>query len=115
MIAHFKDCRESTRENMRGGDGTVKLTELLAPEELNGHGRMFSMITLEKGCSIGYHVHEGETETFYVVSGEALYNDNGVEIEATAGDVLHVKNGEGHAVANRGETPLLLVAMIIYA
>jgi len=115
MITRLKDCPVQFRENMRGGDGTVKLTELLAPAELNGHGRMFSLITLEKGCSIGYHVHEGETETFYVIEGDALYNDNGVEVEASTGDVLHVKSGDGHAVANRGEKTLVLLASIVYA
>ena len=76
---------------------------------------MFTLITLDKGCSIGYHVHEGETETFYVIEGKALYNDNGTEVEASAGDVLHVRSGEGHAVANRGDEPLVLLAAIIYA
>ena len=115
MVTRSNDFKITLRERMRGGDGTVRITELLAPAELNGHGRMFSLLTLEKGCSIGYHVHEGETETFYIIEGEALYNDNGVEIEATAGDVLHVRNGEGHAVANRGDKPLVLLAAIVYA
>ncbi len=115
MVTRSKDMPVSFRENMRGGDGTVKLTELLAPAELNGRGRMFSLLTLEKGCSIGYHIHENETETFYIIEGDALYNDNGIEIEATAGDVLHVRSGEGHAVANRGEGTLILLAAIVYA
>ena len=115
MVTRSDDFSITLRENMRGGDGTVKLTELLKPTELNGHGRMFSLITLDKGCSIGYHVHEGETETFYVIEGKALYNDNGTEVEASAGDVLHVRSGEGHAVANRGDEPLVLLAAIIYA
>ena len=115
MIKRRADMTTRVVENVRGGNGHVAFLDLLKPDETLGKMRVCSLSTLEKGCSIGYHIHENETETFYIIEGDALYNDNGIEIEATAGDVLHVRSGESHAVANRGEGTLILLAAIVYA
>ena len=116
MIRRKDECKIEYREHMRDGDGTVKLTNFIAsPEELNGKGRLFSKITLEPGCSIGYHVHETDAELFYILAGTGVYSDNGTETEVRAGDVTICETGRGHSIANRGEDVLELVAVIVYA
>lgn len=35
-------------------------------------------MTIEPGCSLGYHEHHNESETYYILRGEGDYNDNGV-------------------------------------
>ncbi len=115
MIRSANDCKVEYREKMKDGDGTVKLTDfILSPDELAGKGRLFSKITLEPGCSIGYHVHEGERELFYILSGAAVYNDNGAEKTVHAGDVTICPAGTGHGIANRGTETVELVAVIIH-
>ena len=115
MIRRRDECEIEYREHMRDGDGTVKLTKLIAgPEELNGQGRLFSVIRLEPGCSIGYHVHEGDTELFYIIRGTAEYDDNGEKCTVSAGDVTICPAGKGHAIANRTEETVELVAVIVY-
>ena len=84
-------------------------------EELYNKGRLFANITLKPGCGIGYHVHEKDSELFYLMKGEALYNDNGVECTVSAGDVMLCPAGAGHAIANKGEEPVELCAVIVYA
>ncbi|MBE6595778.1 MAG: cupin domain-containing protein [Ruminococcaceae bacterium] len=115
MIIKASNCKADARKNMKGGDGTVYVTEFVTPKELNEKGRLFGNIHLAPGASIGYHVHEGESELFYVVRGEAVYNDNGTEYPISAGDTAIVTAGNGHAVANRGTDPVDLVALIVYA
>ena len=106
----------SLKENMRGGDGTVKITNLLTKEELNDNGRLYGIIRLEPGCSIGYHIHEGESEIFYVLCGSALYNDNGKEITINAGDTTITKAGEGHSIKNTSsDTVCEVMALIVYS
>ena len=115
MIRKAENCAVELREHMRDGDGTVKLTGFIAsPEELNGKGRLFSKITLEPGCSIGYHVHEDDGELFYILSGTAEYSDNGSVETVTAGDVTICPPGTGHSIANRGTETVELVALILY-
>ena len=115
MVRKASECSVKVNENMRGGDGSVKLTSLISgPEELLNKGRLFSVITLEPGCGIGYHVHEKESELFYIVKGSADYNDGGVEIQVNAGDVTIVEPGNGHGITNRTNETCELVAIILF-
>ena len=115
MIKKAAEFKTDYRENMRGGNGTVEITNFVTPAELNDKGRMFANITLKPGCGIGFHVHEGESELFYLMKGEVLYNDNGVEQVLTAGDVMICPAGTGHGVTNNGTETAELCAVIVYA
>lgn len=115
MIIKANQCKTDVNVNMKGGDGAVQITHFVTGAELNGKGRLFGNIHLDPGSSIGYHVHEGESELFYVQRGEAVYNDNGKEYPLCAGDIAIVKAGDGHCVANKGTEPVDLIALIIYA
>jgi quercetin dioxygenase-like cupin family protein len=103
------------RENMRGGDGTVQITNFTDKEALCEKARLFGKITLQPGCSIGYHVHEGDCEIFHFVKGSATYNDNGTEITVKAGDTTVTPSGSGHSVRNDTNEPCEMIALIVYA
>lgn len=115
MIRKAAECKKEYRENMRGGEGIVEITNFASPAELNDKGRLFANITLKPGCGIGYHVHEADSELFYIMKGEVLYNDNGTECVLSAGDVMLCPAGTGHAVANHGQENAELCAVIVYA
>ena len=115
MIRKAADCKKMYNEKMRGGNGTVEITSFATPEELNNKGRLFANITLKPGCGIGYHVHEAESELFYVMKGEVLYNDNGTEVVCHTGDVMVCPAGSGHAVSNNTQETAELCAVIVYA
>ena len=115
MIRKPEEFRIEYKEHMRDGDGTVQLTHFITgPEELNGKGRLFSKITLNPGCSIGYHVHEADAELFYILKGTAEYNDAGEIRTVTAGDVTICPAGTGHGIANKTDEVVELVAVIVY-
>jgi len=112
MKVERKQQIDDLREQMRGGKGTVIVRSLTAdaakPEKL----RLMAEITINPGCSIGYHKHEGETEIFYFTAGEGVADDNGQLIKVSAGDVLITGNA-GHAVENTGDIPLVMTAVIV--
>ena len=116
MIRRAEECKIEYREHMRDGDGTVKLTSLIGSSaELNEKGRLFSVITLEPGYSIGFHIHDKDAELFYILKGTAEYNDNGQIETVTAGDVTVCPTGQGHGIANHTDEVVELVAVIVYA
>ena len=116
MIRRAEECKIEYREHMRDGDGMVKLTGFINdPSELCGKGRMFSRITLEPGCSIGFHIHENDSELFYFLTGTGEYSDNGKICTVNAGDVTICPAGTGHSIANKGDETLELIAVIVYA
>ena len=116
MIRKAEDCKIEYREHMRDGDGTVQITNFInSPEELNGKGRLFAKITLVPGAGIGYHLHDKDAELFYIIRGTGEYNDNGTVRTVTAGDVTICPTGTSHAITNRSDEVLELVAVIVYA
>ena len=114
MIRKAADCKKMYNEKMRGGNGIVEITSFATPEELNNKGRLFANITLKPGCGIGFHMHENESELFYVIKGEVLYNDNGTEYVCSAGDVMICAAGTGHAITNNSQEDVELCAVIVY-
>jgi mannose-6-phosphate isomerase-like protein (cupin superfamily) len=116
MVRRKEECKVEYREKMRGGEGTAIAVSLISgPEELNGKGRLFSHIRLNPGSSIGYHVHEGDTELFYFLKGTGIYCDNGTDVKVGPGDVAICETGHGHGVVNTGEGLLEMIAVIVYA
>ena len=115
MVIRSADCKKEDRENMRGGDGTVKITHFTGKEELLGKGRFFARITLEPGCSIGEHVHEGDSEIFVVERGCPTYDDGGTLVEAKPGDVLICPAETSHSIKNNTDETVDIIALIVYA
>ena len=115
MIRKKEECSIEYREHMRDGDGTVELTSFItSSEELCNKGRLFSRITLRPGTSIGFHIHEKDSELFYILTGTAEYNDDGEIRTVQAGDVTICPAGSGHGIANRSDETVELVALIVY-
>ena len=77
-------------------------------------GRVFAHTTVWPGCSLGYHVHANESETYYILSGTGEFNDNGELKTVQAGDVTFTPAGEGHGIKNTGSEPMDLIALILF-
>ena len=101
-------------ENMRGGEGIVTVEKLLTPEELYDKGRLYAKLTLAPGSSIGNHLHEGEMESYYIISGKAEYMDGAEQATLLPGDTTLTRSGGEHSVKSIGDTPLELIALILY-
>ena len=116
MIRKASERKIDKFENRFGGDGSILVRSLVnSAGELNDKGRVFAHTTLNPGCSIGYHIHTGDTEIYYMYDGKAEYNDNGKIITIETGDVTFTPSGTGHGIKNIGDKPLELIALIIYS
>ncbi len=113
MLKEASTLQPVRRENAQGGEGHVFMKHLLNKEELNGKCGIFSQVTIPVGCSLGYHEHHGESETYYILSGEGVYQDNDTKYPVKAGDVTFTPSGSGHGLANSGDKDLVFMALII--
>ena len=111
MVVNKSEMTVEVREQMRGGKLHAEITKLAG--ELPAAMRLFATIRLIPGASIGYHVHENETELFYFVSGSGKVMDDECEKAVKAGDSMLTFPGHGHAVENDGAEDLVLVAVIV--
>ncbi len=118
MVRHPQQQTVTLSEHMRAGNGAVRIEHILnaADGELYEKGRMFSRIVLKPGCSIGRHVHEGEMEAFYILSGNPYYDDNGEMCTLSPGDITLTRSGEGHSISNPADAgqDVTLIALVLY-
>ena len=112
MFRCNKEYRTEIREKMRNGDGSVKIEHFWEPgTEMKGNTRMVARLSLEPGCSIGYHEHINEEEIFIIIRGIAEAEDEGRKVVLHPGDTLLTGNG-GHSLRNIGSETLEMIAMI---
>ena len=114
MIKKAEEMKLEIREQMRGGNGNVEIMHILNIDEMKGKVRLFAKITLNPGCSIGMHQHEGEEEAYYILSGTAKVNDNGTERIVKPGDAVLTGNGASHSIENAADKPLEFIAVMFY-
>lgn len=101
---------------IRGGIGEVEMHKICENvDELYGKGRLFNRMVVAPGNTIGEHVHEGDNEIFYFLSGTGEYNDNGTIVEVGPGDTAICSDGELHGLKNTGDVPLEFIALILYS
>ena len=95
------------------GVGEV-LIEKVLDEELADKCGLYARVTIPAGSVLGYHEHHGNGESYFVLSGEAIYDDNGVNRTIKAGDSTWTPDGSGHGVDNsQGKEPIVFMALIV--
>lgn len=100
--------------NMCNGTGDVIVQHILEEPELNGKCGLYAKVILEPGCSVGYHEHHQESETYYILTGEGEYNDDGKKRMVKPGDITFTPDGHGHELINTGKENLEFMALIIF-
>ena len=95
------------------GVGAVHLEKIL-DEELGDKCGLYAKVTIPAGSILGYHEHHGNGESYFILSGEAIYDDNGTKRTIRAGDVTWTPDGGGHGVDNSGGSePIVFIALIV--
>lgn len=102
-------------EHPYGGAGYILKEPLMSAEERGENCEMFMKVTIPVGCELGYHVHRGNTEVYYMLAGTGLYTDNDKEYEITVGDAVFCKEGDGHGLKNTGDVDIEFMALILKA
>lgn len=95
------------------GVGEV-LIEKILDEELADKCGLYARVTIPAGSVLGYHEHHGNGESYFVLSGEAIYDDNGKKRIIRPGESTWTPDGSGHGVDNsQGKEPIVFMALIV--
>ena len=108
----LEQLKTQTKLNNEGKEKMLK-TSLADFPGWNPKARLYSLIQVKPGEEVEYHMHVGESETFFFLSGKGVYNDNGKQVDIVPGMVTFTPSGEGHAVKNTGDEVLTFIAMIL--
>lgn len=91
----------------------ITIDRLLNEEQMDGKIRLFGHVTIQPHEALASHEHHGETETYHIISGSGVYNDNGKECPANPGDTFFCADGCSHGISCTSEEPLVFMALII--
>jgi len=114
MIRHKTQIPPLIRERFFGGEGSLHSVPLLTGDEFHGKGRTFAVNTLKSGHSIGVHTHKGDFEVYYILKGEGVFHDNGVDVRVKAGDVAYTWDGQCHGMINDGAEDMEILALVLF-
>ena len=113
MIISKNEQRVDVRSNLAGGIGETTMVHFLNKEDSFGTGSLFAVLTLQPGCSIGYHKHEGEFEVYYMLEGTAEVMDEGEIYQLHPGDMMQCNPGGSHSIINKSEGIVRFLAFIL--
>lgn len=110
-----RDTKTGKRiECPRNGCGVMSLHPIMDRNELGGKVTLFARVVLEPKSEIGFHQHIGETEAYYVISGEGYFLDSdGTAKRVQAGDICTIREGESHGMRNTGTEQMKLIALVL--
>lgn len=106
MKIDFSAIKEEKVGNLQGGEGFA-----LRRMYDDGTSRIMHM-ELEKGASVGYHIHDKSCEIIYVLEGSALvkYDDESYTIES--GMVEYCPRNHSHSITNLKDEVFVAVAIV---
>ena len=114
MLKKKSDIIGNVHENFKGGEGNVTSFHFMTEQEVLGAGRVFAKFSIQPGCSVGYHKHDGDSEVYYILKGKGLISDDGTDVVVEAGDAQFCPDGHCHSIKNIGEDTLEYIAIILY-
>jgi len=103
---------ERISEASGNGNGCFYLEKILT-KELGDKCALYARVTVPAGVSVPYHQHVGDSESYFFLSGEGHYVENGVERVVTAGDSTWTPSGSSHGIENKGADDLVFMALIV--
>ena len=106
MLYDLNNEKKTVYPNFKGGEG-----EFIAAILFDGQNKIIRG-TLQPGSSIGEHVHEGDSEITYFLSGTATVLDDGKKYTATAGECHYCPCGHRHGLENHGSESLEFFAVV---
>lgn len=102
-------------DHFQGGKGYLLRENILnSNEEMYNKGRVFAHMTLEKGCEVGRHTHQGDAEIIYILKGKGKYLIDGIFEDVVPGDTLYCGDGEEHQLINENDEPLEFIALVLF-
>lgn len=113
MIAKASKRVIDTEVSPCNGCGILKLERLFDSTTMPKNLKCYSRACLEPGACVGFHMHFGEAESYYILSGHGEYDDDGQVYPVEAGDLTYTSDGHGHGIKNTGSDVLEFIALII--
>ena len=109
MKLNFDNIPKTEVVNMRGGRGSVYMQKVFPTLE---HTKVYALITIPTGASIGVHTHHGDEEIVTCIKGKGVLVIDGKRYDFLPNDISLCKEGRNHSIENNSEEDLIILAVI---
>ena len=99
-------------EKAETGLGNFTMRFPITGKELPPHMRLMCEVIINPGEVCKSHLHSGDTEIYYMLSGSAEYEGAEGKNTLFPGDVTVCYDGESHSIRCLGNKPLRFLAFI---
>ena len=113
MIKHEANMRTDLWDHIHNGQGKIDVLHVFEEDQMAGRGTLCAKSVFHPGDSIGVHIHDKNAEIYYVLEGELVVIENGVEHVLRPGDAAFTANGASHCVENRTRQNAVMLAIIM--
>lgn len=113
MIKKKEERRCEVRSGAFGGRGEIPRTHIFEADETFGRCRLMIESVVPPGASVGSHVHDKDTELYYVLEGRLTVIENGVSHILGPGDASFTGGGDSHEYRNDSDAPVRMLAIVI--
>lgn len=108
----FKEKEPLKIDSHFGGNGTIEIYKHVKKDDLENI-YMLANVVLPKGTSIGYHLHDKDSEIYHVIKGKGLFIDENKEEHIVhKNDCCVIKKGQSHGIENIGDEDLEFIAIL---
>jgi len=106
MKIDFNAMNAETVSNFKGGEG-----EFIVKAYSDGMSKaLYGKLT--PGSSIGYHKHETNSETIFILEGTGKCIVEDGEEKLSAGDCHYCAKGQSHSLVNDSDADLVFCAVV---
>lgn len=110
MIKNFLEL-DLKDEVIHDGIGMCRHSTVFRNEEIEAPVRFINYTVIPPSGSFGLHSHGNDNEFYIVLSGEGVYEQNGVKTKVKKGDIMMNTPFGTHGITNTGEADMELLVI----
>ena len=107
MKIDFNNMPANVIKNYKNGPG-----DLLSKVVYDGN-RKIMLHTIQKGCGVGFHIHDKDEEIIFVLKGCAtVKEDKDISYKIYQGDACCIHRQHGHSIINEEDEDLEILSLV---
>lgn len=108
-ISAQKNARREIQKKCHDGKVQILFREVFRKEDFESNLQHLHETIVYPHSTIGYHLHKGNEEIYYILKGEGIMTVDGVEKRVFEGDSIITHSGSRHGLVNDADKELKIL------
>ena len=108
-ISINKTAKREVQKKCHDGEGEILFREVFKKGDFKSNLVHLHETIVRSYATIGYHLHEGNEEIYYIVEGQGIMTVDGEEKKVASGDAIITYSGSKHGLVNNTDKDLKIL------